>query len=414
MYCWVAIFLASFSFHTQSQTAYSLNILPLGDKEALMANTGTGGINSTGAAFYNPAALTQLKGNSFSFSGAAFMNFDIEVDPITRIGGEDLNYSANGFQSIPSSMVALRSFGNWKVAFSVMIPDAFQFDGPTTWKVNLDGGTFNMRVQQNFKEQLFLAGLSAARKINEYWSLGISAYGQVLNFSSEVFLKGRVEGLAGAAFIQTTRTDVKPRNALIVLGVLREWEHISWGGRIALPSIHLFGKGSYYNYEFDGFSAIPIEEEVNVTESGLNYYTPLEFRSGLSMRPNEKWLLTIDGAYALPYDYKLFNDPRVDQRLGLVSNARVSGAVQRTINDGIQVMLGMNYVPATEKEGDFEYSEYYIGNYGGVKLLSEHVETSLGFFHAIGFGTAQQATSDVISDERFRYYGLFLGTSYRF
>lgn len=37
-----------------AQLSYNTNILPLGDKEALLGNTGTGGLGSTGAVFYNP------------------------------------------------------------------------------------------------------------------------------------------------------------------------------------------------------------------------------------------------------------------------------------------------------------------------------------------------------------------------
>ena len=52
------------------QTAFNPNLLPLGEEEALLANTGTARSGSTGAVFYNPAGLSTVEGTSFSLSGS--------------------------------------------------------------------------------------------------------------------------------------------------------------------------------------------------------------------------------------------------------------------------------------------------------------------------------------------------------
>ena len=63
----VLVFSVFTSLSVQAQNVNNLNLLPLGDKESLMGNTGTGGVHSTGAVFYNPAALTQLEEIHFHY-----------------------------------------------------------------------------------------------------------------------------------------------------------------------------------------------------------------------------------------------------------------------------------------------------------------------------------------------------------
>jgi len=94
-----------------------------------MGNTGTGGLNSTGAVYYNPAALTMLEGNSFSLSASAYMRYKFSADPFAEINGEKLLYEAEDYQSIPSSVVMARKKGDWNIALSLMIPLDFLYEG---------------------------------------------------------------------------------------------------------------------------------------------------------------------------------------------------------------------------------------------------------------------------------------------
>jgi hypothetical protein len=181
----VAIFImAALPHGAIAQLSYNTNILPLGDKEALLGNTGTGGLGSTGAVFYNPAALTLLEGSSFSLSGSAYMQYSFKTKPFAVIDGNVLDYSGSGFQSVPTSLVMARSLGTWKVAFSLLVPTQFKYEGQQDWRLTVGGTPYRLKILQNYSEAIFMGGLSVARKINDRWSWGVSVYGQYFSYLS--------------------------------------------------------------------------------------------------------------------------------------------------------------------------------------------------------------------------------------
>ncbi len=133
------------------QSAYNPNILPLGHKEALMANTGTGGIGSTGAVYYNPGALASLEEDYFSLSGAAYLRYTFEADPIAVINGRELTFEGDAFRSIPTSVIRVNRLGDWRLAFSALIPMQFNYEGIQEWEVPVFDDVLAITSVQNYQ-----------------------------------------------------------------------------------------------------------------------------------------------------------------------------------------------------------------------------------------------------------------------
>ena len=298
-----------------AQTGVNTNIIPLGDKESLMGNTGTGGLGSTGAVYYNPAAMTQLEGTSFSLSGSAYMRYEFAGEPAAVLDGNELNYTGTGYQTVPTSVIMMRRAGEWHLGFSVLVPSQFAFEGVNTWDLTIAGRGLAIRLEQSYEESLFLAGLSAARKLDERWSVGISLYGQ--NYSYLATVDSRVQFSDSPELLSQSSQRVKfsPTGLLPILGLHRKGERVDLGLRVSLPSLRLWGTGSYYDMTYGNLAGAGTgtTEVVDVTDTDADHRTPLDVRIGATFHASERWLLATDLSYGLGLDYDVLADPRAEE-----------------------------------------------------------------------------------------------------
>ncbi|MCX2743288.1 hypothetical protein OO013_05395 [Mangrovivirga sp. M17] len=399
----------------QGQSAYNPNILPMGDTEPLMANTGTGGLASTGAVFYNPAALTMLEGTSFSLSGTAYLHYKFKAKPIATINGQDLNYEAAGFQTIPTSVVMVKSFKEWKVAFSVLVPMDFRYEGLSSWSINGPDQTLDVTFLQNYKENMLLIGLSAAKKINDYWSWGTSLYYQGFSFKTFAEANTIVNNNAQRLILQSSRTTIKPNNMMIIAGIHRKGEVLNFGLKITTPSIYLFGKGDYYEYNFSNIDPNNIDaDEINFTGLKTQFKTPGEIRAGITYKPDVNWTIASDIGYSFNLDYDIYPSNEIEEVESLRGNFRVSTGAEYTLSENILLYTGGSYTPSLEKPGEGEKGVTFWAFFTGFKLKSKYFHTDLGLFYSRGHGEQPKAVGAGKTDITYRYLGAFLGTNYTF
>ncbi|QCK16576.1 OmpP1/FadL family transporter [Mangrovivirga cuniculi] len=397
------------------QSAYNPNILPMGDKEPLMANTGTGGLASTGAVYYNPAALTMLEGTSFSLSGTAYLHYKFTANPIGTINGQDLKYEASGFQTVPTSIVMVKSYKDWKVAFSVLTPMDFRYEGLSSWTINGPDQALDVTFLQNYKENMLLVGLSAAKKINEQWSWGASLYYQGFSFSTFIEANTIVNNNPERLIQQSSRTTIRPKNIMIIAGIQHEGEKMNFGIKLTTPSIYLFGKGDYYNYNFSNINPDNITaDEINLTGIKTKFKTPGEIRAGITYKPGVNWTIASDIGYSFKLNYDIYPDNEIEERESLRGNFRVSSGAEYLLSDRISLYSGGSYTPSLEKPGEGEKGVAFWAFFTGFKLKSKYFHTDLGLFYSIGNGEQPKAVGTGITKLRYRYLGAFLGTNYTF
>lgn len=410
----ITLFFIFIELALNAQTVYNPNIIPLGDKEPLMANTGTGGLESSGAVYYNPAALTQLKGNSFSLSGSAYMRYRFSANPIAVVENSDLNYEANGFQTIPTSVIGVRTFKKWHFAFSFLVPMEFQYEGRQSWNINVAAIPFDFTLLQNYREKMFWGGLSAARRINEKWSWGVSLYAQQYTYLSHTQLMAH-SNLFGTLTSQTERVRYSPLSALVIGGLHRSGDRLNLGLRLSMPSIPVLGKGDYYRYAFEsdlgGTSTTEITDESDLK---TRFVTPLDVRLGITYLIGKRWNIAVDGSFNTPQTFDAFPDVSVATTQNIDWSFRVSAAVEYKAGEKVSLHLGTAYTPSTvenpKKNGGLDFYSLFVGG----KLRTEHIETSVGVFTSLGYGEADLEDTKRRSSQYYEYLGLFLGTNYKF
>ncbi len=414
----ILLFCSFFYSAVSGQSAYNPNILPLGDKEALMANTGAGGLKSTGAVFYNPAALTMLKGRSFSLSGSAYMRFQFKANPVAIIEGVPLDYEGSGYRSIPTSAVSVRQFRDWHLAFSALIPVEFTFEGTRDWNIPLEDVETKLKMIQNYQERMLLIGFSAARSLGEDWSLGISVYGQAYKYLSTIDLRGTIIGSPDFLLQSTRRQKVTPVNLLTILGLQRRWEKWNFGLRVAVPSIYLFGKGDFYDYNFSNFAGLEEVEssETDISDVKARFRTPWDVRLGISYLAEQKLLFAFDVSYGFGQSYQVYDDPRLPFEEQVKGNFRVSGGIEYFLGKrkNFSLHAGGSYTPSVKEEEVGNVGQDFWAGFTGVKVLTKHVDTTLGFFYSYGEGTGELSTRNGQTTQSYEYLGLFLGTNYKF
>ena len=395
----------------QAQTGYNTNAIPLGNKESLMGNTGTGGVASAGATYYNPGALTQLEGSSISLSGAAYTRFEFAASPFFKQGDTELDYQGQGFQSIPTSAVMLKSWKNWRLGFSVLIPMKFKYEGVENWSPVLYGERYDIEVEQSYEEQMMLIGLSAARKLNDKWSVGVSgfaqAYSQYSSIKTEFLLEDQYE-------VSSSREKYAPYSLRFIAGVLREEERWSVGASVSFPDIYMSGKGDYKSTLASGTdSTSSYLEVISFSGEKAHVQNPFECRIGGNYKATEKWKIAVDFVYTTPVEYNVFDYPEYNETHKLTETYRFSLGNEIQVQDDVYAYLGASYVPTPTSDANYDNRYSFFSATTGFRKVTEHVESTIGLFYAKGSGKTDSGYG-FTTEETFVYYGVFLGTSYVF
>lgn len=401
------------AIHGQAQLAYNTNILPLGDKEALMGNTGTGGMGSTGAVFYNPAALMQLEGSSFSLSGSAYMAFSFEASPFSVIDDDRLDYKGSGFQSVPTSLVMARTLGKWRVAFSLLVPSQFKYEGQQSWDLDVGGTPYRLKILQNYSETMFLGGLSAAHRINERWSWGVSIHGQYFSYLSSSDVRITQENDPVRTSLITTRDQRAPISAYVMGGLHRQGDKLGLGLRVALPSVRISGKGQHYVYGYTALSAIdpPTTSETDLVGLKADFRTPFDVRLGATYRSNERVKLAMDASYGTGVEYDVVTGQGYSEKEELESTYRLSAGAEVSVQEHRALLLGLSWAPSTTTTNGISNTISFLSYTAGVKVTIGRSETTVGYFNAVGNGALPYAEGSIAAEQVYRYNGAFLGTA---
>ncbi len=397
-----------------SQTGYDNQILPVGGVEALMANTGTAGLNSVGAIYYNPAALTQLEGNSLKVSGATYTGYRFKATPLFEAEGANLDYEGSSSTSTPTTMVGVRSWKRWRIGTSIIIPLQFEYDGPESWNVSVGGVPKKFSINQVYKESLFQVGLAAATKLDTNWSIGASVNFQ--GYSSLSFVEGRTTDPADPTFLfeEVTREKYTPYHLLFVASAHRRCKKWDIGVRITLPNLYLFGNGSTSDFNYQNLSDgnPAVNTEVSRSSEKAVFRTPADFRLGLAYRLTEKWRFTTDNSYTMGISYDVFPDSQFDDIQERNAIWRSTLGIQHQLSERSMLHVGTAYsLPISSQYSKDNNYKFWTGTLG-VKYKFAFLDNMLGVFYSRGQNDIDQGT--FVSKITYENYGLFFGTSYNF
>src|SRR6187549_2201984 len=106
----LTLFLASVA---RAELPSSLHFFPLGEREAFLANTGTGSPSSGAAIYYNPGALARIPHSRFSAQGSSYQSTRIEQETTGKIDGVERPQNQTSFQVIPNAVVSTVKRDAW-------------------------------------------------------------------------------------------------------------------------------------------------------------------------------------------------------------------------------------------------------------------------------------------------------------
>ncbi len=410
----VLLVLAGCCVDAWAQGVVNPNALPLGDKESLMANTGTGGIGSPGAVYYNPAALTMLDGTYLSLSGSAYLVSKFRAEPVARLGNTDLDFEGQSFESIPTSVIMVRRFGPWHLALGLLVPMQFTYEGRTNWTVPLFPDELNLEILQNFRERLFLGGLSAARRIDETWSAGVSVFLQSYSYLSFAATNGYLASNPARIVQNTTRESISSSNALIVAGLQKSIGNVNIGLRAALPGVFLTGRGDYYSLDFSNLGSNPFSDRVELPDRNATYYSPFDLTIGVATPLGKRLTLAIDGAYRAGHTYRPIEDVPVLEPVETKGTFRCSGGFEWRAGEKLAVYAGGSFTPSSIAETETSFGQDFWSACAGAKLKQQHLAPALGFYFSQGRGEGDLPGGAGRTVQTQMRYGVLLGSSFMF
>ena len=387
------------------------NYFPLGEKELFSGNTGTGGIGSSAAVYFNPAALTQIKQNKLSVTASSFYYFSFKMDPQDYVDNQALNYESTSFNSVPSSIISVYQFKEYTAAFAIMSPFSYALENQMEWRTSLQTIYFEEKQEGS---DLWVA-LSLARKFENGWSAGLTLMAMKhYELLIDHMIQDYHSQTQGNANLSRTQIDVW--NLTGVLGVLKEGDFISYGIRLHSPSLKIMGSGDYFKTEQSYQSSLS-ESTMNKVGVDANYEVPADIGVGVNIHLLPTLNILADVSYQFAGSFRTFEDREIlasDEN----GNRKVKGMYRANVglqfepSDKIEFLTGAYYVPSASDVSS-QKSSFRGATVGGYYSI-EQTKSGAGLFVVQMRGDGSVTNYSGRSDIQLNIYGAVLSTSYFF
>lgn len=376
-----ALFILAFGPDARADPA-NRNLLPIGEREALLANAGITSATG-GAAFYNPANLARVDHPSLSMTGTTLLHFQLSSDAFLVIEGVDQPFEASGFLTVPASLVSTYKIGDWSLATSVLVPDVFEIENRSTFESPSASTTLLLKTSS---QDLWL-GLSGAHSIGDDVHLGVSVFGAQHASSSTTMFQIIDTTMPNTASQITSNESLSVVGVTAVVGAY--WQahpRLGIGARVQTPLVKISGSADIYNTVVQS-GAMDAVTEFEADGVDANRELPWDVGVGLSVLPADRVELLLDVNVQLPNTYREIEDPALGgDETELETALRVSAATEIAVTDSVRAQLGVLYNgsanPAPTEGGGVV--ENYVGVTGGVSWHSGRTTTGLGAFYLHG------------------------------
>jgi hypothetical protein len=392
------------------------NLIPFGERAAMLGNAG---ITSPfgEAVFYNPANLQRVGHANLSVSGSTYLLYQLAVDPLFVLDGEDQRFEASGFVAIPSTVVSTYQLGRLAIANAILVPEALAFKNRATFETATTRVTVLREAQQT---QLWLGG-GAALEVADGVFVGLSVFvarttESELDFSRVV---NRTDPAVLDVIEQTTSSDVTVLGASAIAGVQIQRGRLGIGARIHSPTVRLTGEGDAYGARTHLSAAMPESEEQALEDVQVDRPLPLDAGVGISLQATPRLSLLFDINVQLPATLVRVDDPRfarVEQAVALAPRGSFGVewelATHKWLRAGAMINRSASASPNSAAD---ETREDYAGATLGFAWRSGRTQTALGVFYLHGAVETfvQNIDPPRRADATARMYGGLFTVSYR-
>lgn len=227
-----------------------------GNRSILLAGNVTGSVSDLGLTYYNPSFLAESDNVGFSLNAKAYQLVKFKLDNVLN---EDTKLSTSRFNNASTMAGGIFNLFGTKFAYSYLTKSNYNFDlNYSSYYLNEDILTVfpdaekhRAQIGLNSKTKDDWTGLTWAYKINEKFSVGISAFASIYNYRGGSNLNHTVESTNNdVAFYQNiTSFKQKSYGVFIKIGANYKFEYFDLGMNINVPYLEVFSEGEFSHSE---------------------------------------------------------------------------------------------------------------------------------------------------------------------
>ncbi|MEJ7600630.1 MAG: hypothetical protein WKG01_22170 [Kofleriaceae bacterium] len=390
-------------------------LIPFGERAAMLGNAG---ITSPAgeAVYYNPANLARIGHPNLSVSGSTYMLYQLSVDPIVVLQGEDQKFEASGFVAIPSTVISTYQIGRLSLASAVLVPEALTFKNRLTFETSMARVTI---IQNRQESQLWLGG-GAALELADGVYAGVSVFAANTTESSYSYTRAQT-GIDPVTQVteRTSSTDISVIGLTAIAGLQIQRGPLGIGARLHSPSIRLSGSGDNYSAASVVSQAMPAAQDTELEDVSVDRPLPIDAGVGVSYPATPALRLLADVNLQLGARLTTVDDPRLPTAESEL-NAAPRGALGMELEVATKKWLRAGFVVnrsalAEPDNADDAVREDYVGGTLGFAWQSGRTHTALGVFYLHGSiqTFVEGATPPREADATGRLFGGLFTVSYR-
>ncbi len=277
----------------------------VGERAAGMGGAVTASCQALEAAYFNPSGLGFVEASRLSLSASLYGWYRADVKEGL---GSGENYSANEFESIPSTFGSILNLSEeFTVAFSAFVPDQINYNLQETFERRPGGipGIFKSDYySQTLDDQQMWIGPSLGWRIDERLSIGGSVflvYRTLVNKQQWTYLlTSGPDNEITSVSARIYNIDYSNYGLLGVFGAQYVLgDHILLGLSLQTPSLNLTGDGELL------YTVSHTDEEtvVHADDMKSRYKLPTKVTIGAAWRKEGTCLLEADLSYHFPTSY---------------------------------------------------------------------------------------------------------------
>ncbi|HEY2734723.1 MAG TPA: hypothetical protein VGI70_12100, partial [Polyangiales bacterium] len=361
-------------------------VIPLGERQAYLGNSGTGDASDTGAVYFNPGSLGYVDRDEVSVTGSVYMSYSTSADAAFNLDDTNVPYKAKGFVTIPMTFVIAKKWHDLHLAFSTLVPDTLITENRQSFTTPNTAGN----ILQYYRESELWVGLTAAYPISDRLSVGLSLYGIQHSQSSLVNLVVDFPADPSSFVTAATRAQTSTFGLSAILGVAyKPTSELALGLRVQTPIAQLTGSAD--TYVADRSTGDPAMNE-DMKGAKAKYQSPLDATLGASIKVMPGWESLVDVGLRFGTNYDTIPGSSLSDHIDTKATFRFSLGEEFKPTSAIPIRIGFLCNPSGVRSKSDEIRQNFFGFTAGVAYLTEHVETGVGGFYIWANGS--QRSSD--------------------
>lgn len=406
-----------------SMAAFSnYNSILIGDQAAGMAGAYTALHSDASAlAWYNPATLALLEGQSFSAAVGIYKKFDTQYGQAEDITKSALKVNQGFFRSLPSStgsIVRYKDFlkeylQEYTFALSIVTPEYDNYKGDVT-------STSDHKTSLSVTDESLWVGVAVARKISYREAFGITFYYTARSYVRSIQDR-TFQGTNQLKYYYVEDRAITQNSLITVLGYhytfSPEWK---LGVSLRLSDLQISGTGTYADSYFDSVSTTTTSNNLDIVKS--KSHIPGKLTIGIAWERPNFLILSADITAYQPLSYNDIDDPRFAEKIENLAVYNTSFGAEYFFNDWLKFRGGVftNYsshpypdISKTRGQGDRVNQFGFSAN---AALTSGNIQYTFGGYYTGGKGKSSQRIDQAIQlvDKTQHIFTMLVGTSYAF